>query len=218
MNPFTYNGKSYAVDHDGFLLDHDSWDENFAEGMAREAGIPHKLSADHWKVLRYIRKRYWETGSCPLVYETCKSNGLTLHELKVLFPTGYHRGACKVAGLSYKDEYLKHSPQDPSAKGQWFLAKNKIYRVDPLGFLIDPEEWDEQFASNYALQMKIQEGLTDRHWKIIYFLRDCYLKNKHAPNVYETCEVNNLELDELERLFPTGYHRGALKISGLRAG
>jgi tRNA 2-thiouridine synthesizing protein E len=36
------------------------------------------------------------------------------------------------------------------------------------------------------------------------------------PSVTETCEVNDLDIEELEQLFPDGYHRGAVKIAGLR--
>ena len=43
MDAFTYfhKDKTYEVDSKGFLLDFDSWDENFAEGMASEAKILH---------------------------------------------------------------------------------------------------------------------------------------------------------------------------------
>jgi tRNA 2-thiouridine synthesizing protein E len=34
--------------------------------------------------------------------------------------------------------------------------------------------------------------------------------------VIETCEATDLDIAELERLFPDGYHRGAVKIAGLR--
>ncbi len=37
-----------------------------------------------------------------------------------------------------------------------------------------------------------------------------------VPTVYETCEENRIEIEDLEALFPDGYHRGAVKISGLR--
>jgi tRNA 2-thiouridine synthesizing protein E len=53
-------------------------------------------------------------------------------------------------------------------------------------------------------------------WRIIYYLRDVYQVEHRIPNIYETCESCNLDLDTFERLFPTGYHRGALKIAGLR--
>jgi sulfur relay (sulfurtransferase) DsrC/TusE family protein len=58
--------------------------------------------------------------------------------------------------------------------------------------------------------------LGDKHWQIIKYLRERYEKDKEVPTVYETCEENNIELEELEQLFPDGYHRGAVKIAGLR--
>jgi len=64
--------------------------------------------------------------------------------------------------------------------------------------------------------MKIPGGMSDKHWQIIHFLRNYYSKNNCVATVYETCEANNIEIEELERLFPDGYHRGAVKIAGLR--
>jgi tRNA 2-thiouridine synthesizing protein E len=58
--------------------------------------------------------------------------------------------------------------------------------------------------------------LEDEHWKIIYYLRASNKKNKVVPTIYETCEANDIEIGDLERLFPDGYHRGAVKIAGLR--
>jgi hypothetical protein len=44
-------------------------------------------------------------------------------------------------------------------------------------------------------------------------LRNRNFKKKNVvPTVYETCEANDLEIDDLERLFPQGYHRGAVII------
>jgi tRNA 2-thiouridine synthesizing protein E len=65
--------------------------------------------------------------------------------------------------------------------------------------------------------MKIHGGkLTDKHWQIIRFLREYYEKNEEIPTVYETCEANQINIEELDQLFPDGYHRGAVKIAGLR--
>jgi tRNA 2-thiouridine synthesizing protein E len=48
------------------------------------------------------------------------------------------------------------------------------------------------------------------------FLRQRFATNNIVPTVYETCEANHIELEELQRLFPDGYHRGAVKLGGLR--
>ncbi len=54
------------------------------------------------------------------------------------------------------------------------------------------------------------------HWKIMRFLRTQYKKTSQVPTIYETCEANEVELEEMESLFPDGYHRGAVKIAGLK--
>ena len=65
--------------------------------------------------------------------------------------------------------------------------------------------------------MGIQVPLTEKHWEVIDFLRKKYAESRKVPTVYETCEATGVGLQELERLFPQGYHRGAVKIAGLRA-
>jgi TusE/DsrC/DsvC family sulfur relay protein len=219
MNAFSSKGKMYRVDSEGFLADYDSWDENFAEAMASEAKIPGRLTPEHWKVLRFIRETFKQTGACPLVYQTCKANGLRLKDLKRLFPAGYLRGACKLSGITYKErlvDYYGEKVSEFQEAAQPGL-KEKVYRVNVQGFLIDPTEWDENFAIHKAQEMKMKEGLTDRHWEIIHFLREYSKQNGTVPTLFETCETNQIELEELESLFPDRYHRGAVKIAGLKA-
>jgi len=215
---FNYKNKDYQVDQEGFLIDPRDWDINFAEGMAPKVQLQHGLSEEHWRIIDFIRRSFRESGKCPVVYQTCKSNNMHYRELKRLFPTGYLRGACKLAGVNYKEEYIdRQSDQGKEFTDSHGLLKEKIYRVDAHGFLIDPVDWDEQYALFKAYEMKMPEKLTAKHWQVIFYLRDSYKKNKEIPTVYETCEANKLELDELERLFPDGYHRGAVKIAGLKA-
>jgi hypothetical protein len=52
---------------------------------------------------------YKKTGKCPLVYETARMNRLHLEELKKLFPAGYLRGACKLAGITHQEGYMEQS-------------------------------------------------------------------------------------------------------------
>lgn len=222
MGTFSFRGEVYDVDSGGFLFDYEHWDENFAEGMASEVNIPNGLSEEHWRVIRFIRDSFEQTGVCPLVYQTCKSNGLLSKDLKRLFPTGYLRGACKLAGITYKERFVNYygeeglRPLEGASKEARPELEGKVYRVDVQGFLIDPSEWDENYAIHKAHEMKLQGGLSDQHWKIINFLRDSFKKSGVVPTFFEACEANQIELDGLERLFPDGYHRGAVKISGLR--
>jgi len=215
---FSFKENTYEVDSYDFLLDFHNWDENFAQGIAIKLNIPKGLTKEHWDVINSIRKIFRETGRCPLVYEICRNSGLNRRELKTLFPTGYLRGACKIAGITYKEGYLGQTFLPTSAEDVNIVTANKSYQVDVRGFLLNPDDWDEYYAAHRAYDMKIPGGkLTEKHWQIIKFLRDNYALNKTIPTVYETCDKNSIELDELEKLFPDGYHRGAVKIAGLRA-
>ena len=218
METLSFKGKTYVVDENGFLLDFEQWDEDFVKGLAQKYGIIDNLSEKHWGVIYFIRDSFRLTGICPLVYQPCKANRISLRELKKLFPTGYLRGACLLAGINYTDRLIDYygEPYPLITKKERSVGDEKVYRVNVLGFLIDPSEWDKNFAINRASDLKIPGGLTDKHWKIIHFLRDSFQKTHTVPTLYECCENNEIELDELERLFPDGYHRGAVRIAGLR--
>ena len=217
MKLFTHKNTTYEVDDQGCLLDPMSWNEDFADAIARECEIP-VLSGEHWDVIKYVRDAYTKTGVCPTIFATCKANGLVPQEMKKLFPTGYHRGVCRVAGVHYRvnhmpyGAHLKESVADMRA-----MSNDKVYCTDVRGFLTDPDTWDENYAVHRSQEMNNPAGrLTDDHWRIIYYLREVYRLEQRIPNVYETCENCDLDLDTFEGLFPDGYHRGALKIAGLR--
>jgi tRNA 2-thiouridine synthesizing protein E len=215
--PFRLGEKTYRLDEEGFLKNPEEWDEGFAEAMAPLTEIHGGLTPAHWEVIHYIRKTFRDSGKCPLVYEICRAHKLRLADLKGLFPSGYLRGACKLSGLTYKEEQA-HEGWLPSRKAaRQKSLEDKVYRVDIRGFLVDPSEWDEGYAALRYLEMKLPGGLTDKHWQVIGFLREKYRENGTVPTVYETCEANQLEIEDLERLFPDGYHRGAVKIAGLTA-
>jgi len=217
MSTFSYKDKKYELDKNGFLNDFSIWDKNFAEGMAFDLEIPQGLTKEHWDVINFIRGTFEDTGRCPLVYETCRKNGLNRKELKKLFPTGYLRGACKLAGITYREGFLGQAYIPVTAEDVNVVTVQKNYSMDVRGFLVNPDDWDEFWAAHRAYDMKIHGGkLTEKHWQVIKFLRDHYKNSGEIPNIYDTCEALNLELPELEELFPDGYHRGAIKISGLR--
>jgi tRNA 2-thiouridine synthesizing protein E len=216
MNVIESKGKKYRITDEGFLENFNDWDEDFAEAMGTDVEIPEGLSPDHWHVIHYIHDALKKEGRCPRVYDTCRAMKLGVQELKRLFPTGYLRGACKLAGITYKAGYVGHSWLIEPAEAIGEVPAERIYRVDAYGFLIDSNEWDEQYASQKAAEMKMPNGLTDTHWQIIRFLRAYYERTGEIPNVYITCEQNDVNLETLERLFPDGYHRGAVKIAGLK--
>ena len=221
MGTFSFQGKDYEVYGQNFLVDFDAWDENFVTGIAPTINITDGLSDKHWEVIRFIRDFFNQKGLCPLEYETCRANQLSNRDMKKLFPTGYMRGACKIAGITYQDRIVNY--YGGKAPVSWLKAgsekvppkpKEKVYPLDVFGFLVDFEKWDENFALNRAHEIGV--GLSDKHWELIYYLRDNFKKNNMVPNLYEFCESNQMELQELEKFFPQGYHRGLIKIAGLR--
>ncbi len=217
MHHFSYKDTTYEVDEQGFLQNPKFWDTNFAEGMAKECGIE-SLTSEHWDAINHLREAYASTGVCPTIFALCKALGLRPREMKALFPTGYHRGLCRIAGVHY---LLYRQPDNSHALENTAdlkaMSGKKQYLVDVRGFLFDPDNWDPYYAMHRALEMKIPQGeLTDSHWRVIEYLRDVHKREKRIPTIYETCETCQLDLEQMEALFPDGYHRGALKIAGLR--
>ena len=190
--------------------------------MAEELGMTGDLTARHWEVIHFIRKRFKESGACPVVHETTSLLELDAKSLQQLFPTGYLRGACLLAGISYRygwvyyfgEPYSVAANADPGQQIE-INPGNKVYRVDLFGSLVDYTEWDKDFAARRAFEMNMKSGLCDLHWQVINYLRDRYTQTRIIPTIYECCEANDIDFDEFAKLFPTGYHRGALKIAGL---
>jgi len=204
-------GKTYALDEHGFLDEPGQWDEDFANGMARLQGIYDGLTQEHWDFIAYIREKFLKEKTLPLLVVACADNHLRLGKLKSLFPTGYFRGACRIAGLSFKflcDVNIWHTYETaPRLKPE--------HKVTAQGFLEDFHQWNEHFAESISQQWQLPDGLTPVHWEIIHYLRNYYQARNSIPTVYEVCHAHHLELDDLKELFPGGYRRGACRIAGL---
>ncbi|NIO29107.1 MAG: TusE/DsrC/DsvC family sulfur relay protein [Candidatus Latescibacteria bacterium] len=206
-----FGGKDYTLDEHGFLDPPEQWDETFAEGMARMQGIFDGLTGEHWSFIHYLRRKFLEEHTVPVVVLACADNNIRLNKLKQLFPTGYHRGACRIAGINY--EFMYESNIWLTYESHGVLSPEQ--KLTQAGFLEDFEQWDERFAHLVAREWNLTHGLTDRHWEVINYLRDFYRVHKNIPTVYETCQANHLTLDELRSLFPAGYRRGACRAAGL---
>ncbi len=88
------------------------------------------------------------------------------------------------------------------------------------GYLVNPEEWNEQVAEAIAAADSI--SLTQEHWDVVNHLRDEYFNNgQHQPNMRKLLkgmeEIWGRKLDSkaLFDLFPTGPHKQAAKVAGL---
>jgi tRNA 2-thiouridine synthesizing protein E len=86
------------TDEEGFLTKGDVWSEEVAELLAKIL-MPGDLTEDHWTVINYMRQYYLEFKSVPPVRKLSRDTGISLRQLKVLFPEGLTRGACRIAGI-----------------------------------------------------------------------------------------------------------------------
>ena len=86
------------VDAEGFLTHPDQWNEQIAEEIARESGIP-ELTDRHWLVIRFMRDRYLATGTAPSIRSLGKESGVPIKELYELFPKGPAKLAAKIGGI-----------------------------------------------------------------------------------------------------------------------
>ena len=86
------------VDAEGFLTDPAQWNEQIAEAIAAQSGVP-KLTERHWLVVRFMRDRYLQTGSAPSIRSLGKESGVPIKELYQLFPKGPAKLAAKIGGI-----------------------------------------------------------------------------------------------------------------------
>jgi len=98
MPEFQVGDVTLEIDEDGFIQDPDIWDEAVAKALAKTAGVD-ELTAEHWKLVNYLRDYYLEFGIAPMIRKLCKATGFKLKKVYELFPSGPAKGACKVAGL-----------------------------------------------------------------------------------------------------------------------
>jgi len=208
--------KQSAVDSQGFLLDFDQWTEDFAVDVSREIGMSNGLTKEHWDIIFSVRRAFTADGCCPSACDICKANQISVNRFLTLFPAGYTHGVCRLAGITYKDAFKRYSGEECDSCDALCSPGEKTYNVDVRGFLIDAESWEPEFAFFRAYATHLPGGLTDRHWQIIYYLRECFEETGEVPSIFQTCEANGITSAQMAELFPDGFHRSAMKIAGLR--
>jgi TusE/DsrC/DsvC family sulfur relay protein len=86
--------------------------------------------------------------------------------------------------------------------------------TDAEGFLLDPQQWNERLAAEIARENGIA-ALTDRHWLVVSFMRDTYLRTGTAPSIRALGKDSGVSVKELYTLFPNGPAKLAAKIGGI---
>lgn len=93
---------------------------------------------------------------------------------------------------------------------------------DNEGYLIDPEDWDEDIASELAKEENIE--LTDISWSVLNIMRDYYDHHKVSPDVRHVIKIladeHGYDKKEAKKIifnsFPYGYVKQACKIAGMK--
>ena len=92
-------------DDEGYLVNPESWTPQAATQLANEEEIA--LSDDHWEIIRFVRSHYEEHRVIPDVRHVAgylvDRYGISKKTAKArlfnLFPYGYVKQACKIAGM-----------------------------------------------------------------------------------------------------------------------
>ena len=97
MPEMKFNGSTFEVDPEGFLVNAQDWTRSFAEAVANQAGI--RLNDRHWAVIDFCRKDAEATGDAPGIRRITKVGKIPTKEIYQLFPGGPGKLSAKVAGL-----------------------------------------------------------------------------------------------------------------------
>jgi len=95
------------------------------------------------------------------------------------------------------------------------------YETDEDGFLLDPDDWDENVANQIAELEDV--SLTHEHWNIIRIIRTYYYEYGSVPELRKILKQLKAELGSekstrkyVYKLFPYGYGQHGCKIAGTR--
>ncbi len=97
--------------------------------------------------------------------------------------------------------------------GEYEVDGKKII-LDEDCFLQNPEVWDEKVAEWLAKNLEGIEQLTERHWKVIKYLRQYWETYGVCPPIRMLLEATGETLEGIYELFPSGPAHGACKVAG----
>ncbi|MFC1940242.1 TusE/DsrC/DsvC family sulfur relay protein [Chloroflexota bacterium] len=86
------------VDEDGFLLQPGTWTRKIAQAFV-QGKVTGDLTEEHWKLIDCVRQYYLEFETVPPVRMLVRRTGLPMRRIHELFPEGFAKGVCKVAGI-----------------------------------------------------------------------------------------------------------------------
>ena len=98
-------------------------------------------------------------------------------------------------------------------------AAMPLPEIDAEGYLVDPQDWTEEIAQEFARQENIE--LAEDHWDVIRFIRDRYDENQIIPDARNVIKHLSIRLGTAARkrlfdIFPYGYVKQACRIAGMK--
>lgn len=104
MPEISVNNKTYKTDKDGYLVNFDDWDTDFAKHVAELEELD--MTDKHMEIIIFLRAYYTQHQSAPNIRELTQAISEELDEargkspyLYDLFPSGPAEQGCKIAGL-----------------------------------------------------------------------------------------------------------------------
>ncbi len=89
------------VDEEGYLIEPNDWNETVACLLAQQENIA--LTEDHWSAIRFMREHYANHQVTPdvrfVIRHLSETLGSDRNAVFRLFPYGYVKQACKIAGM-----------------------------------------------------------------------------------------------------------------------
>ena len=95
----------FVRDIEGYVVDPEDWDQDLARALAAEEGL--ELTEDYWHIINFMRNYWSQNKVAPdvrhvvahLVNEQDYEKKQAKQHLFNLFPYGYVKQACKIAGM-----------------------------------------------------------------------------------------------------------------------
>ncbi len=92
------------IDNEGYLIDPEEWNEAYARVLASKEELD--LSPEHWKIIQFMRDYYNDHLTAPdsryvikYISDELSYGKQAKKQLFKLFPYGYVKQACKIAGM-----------------------------------------------------------------------------------------------------------------------
>ncbi|MDX1432875.1 MAG: TusE/DsrC/DsvC family sulfur relay protein [Gammaproteobacteria bacterium] len=99
------NASAAVRDEEGYLVNPDEWSRELAVALAREESLV--LTDEHWTAIEFMRDYQAKNGITPDIRHVAKHLATRLgldkkaakERMFALFPYGYVKQACKIAGM-----------------------------------------------------------------------------------------------------------------------